>query len=84
MIFRGQEIVARGMIELYFDSIPEDILAYMLKKQPVLLESNKIIFRYFEGVRKYVDKKCNTNKITKQERDFSRSKKSLCKKYGIK
>ena len=80
----AKNIVARGMIEIYFDSIPEEILAYMLKKQPVLLKSNKIIFRYFNEVRKYVDKKCNTNKITKQERDFSRSKKSLCKKYGIK
>ena len=72
------------MIGLYFDSIPEDILGYMLRKRPLLLKQNEIIFRYFNEVRKYVDKKCNTNKITKQERDFSRSKKSLCKKYGIK
>lgn len=69
---------------LYFDSIPEDVLIYMLKKQPVLLESNKIIFRYFNEVRKYVDKKCNTSKITEQKREFRRIKKSFCKKHNIK
>lgn len=72
------------MIGLYFDSIPEDILGYMLRKRPLLLKQNEIIFRYFNEVRKYVDKKCNTSKITEQRREFRRIKKSFCKKHNIK
>lgn len=80
----AKNIVARGMIEIYFDSIPEDVLAFMLKRQPVLMEANKIIFRHFNEVRKHVDKKCNTSKITEQKREFRRIKKSFCKKHNIK
>ena len=80
----AKNIVARGMIGLYLDSIPEDDLIYMLSEQPVLLEQNEIIFRDFEDDRKNVDHKCDTRIITERERDFGRIKKTLCKKYGIK
>lgn len=80
----AKNIVARGMMGLYFDSIPEDVLICMLKKQPVLLEQNEIVFRDFEDARKNVDHKCDTRIITERERDFGRIKKSFCKKHGIK
>ena len=79
----AKNIVARGMMGLYFDSIPEDDLIYMLSEQPVLLEQNEIIFRDFEDARKNVDHKSDTSKITEQKREFRRIKKSFCKKYNI-
>ena len=76
-------IVARGMIDMYFDTLPEECLVYIIQDNPKLLLCNEIIFEDLLNTRQLVNNRINTNAIFTRQRYFNRYKASFCKKYGL-
>ena len=70
-------ILARGLIDMYFDTIPDNILLSIFGMNTRLLQCNEIIFADLLSVRKYVDLRCDTSVIFQKQRDFRKIKKSL-------
>ena len=70
-------ILARGLVDMYFDTIPDDILLSVLETDAKLLQCNEIVFADLMLVRKYVDLRCDTGLIFQKQRDFRKIKKSL-------
>lgn len=70
-------ILARGLVDMYFDTIPDNILLSILGMNTRLLQCNEIIFADLLSVRKYVDLRCDTSVIFQKQRDFRKIKKSL-------
>ena len=76
-------IVARGMVDMYFDSLPDDCLVSIIQDDPRLLICNEIIFDDLKNIRKYVNDIIDTSKIYKRIRYFNRIKKSFCNKHEL-
>ena len=70
-------ILARGLVDMYFDTIPDNILLSIFGMNTRLLQCNEIIFADLLSVRKYVDLRCDTSVIFQKQRDFRKIKKSL-------
>ena len=70
-------ILARGLVDMYFDTIPDNILLSIFGMNTRLLQCNEIIFADLLSVRKYVDLRCDTGVIFQKQRDFRKIKKSL-------
>lgn len=70
-------ILARGLIDMYFDTIPDNILLSIFGLNTRLLQCNEIVFADLLSVRKYVDLRCDTSVIFQKQRDSRKFKKSL-------
>lgn len=67
-------ILARGLVDMYFDTIPDNILLSIFGMNTRLLQCNEIIFADLLSVRKYVDLRCDTSVIFQKQRDFRKIK----------
>ena len=76
-------IVARGVIDMYFDTIPEEVLTSLLTNHPKLLRCNEIIYDDLVSVRRLINDKIDTNTVYKRQRYFNKTKAVFCKKHGI-
>ena len=64
-------IVARGMIDMYFDTLPEECLVSIIRDNPKLLRCNEIIFDDLLNIRQLVNNEINTNTIFTRQRYFN-------------
>ena len=76
-------IVARGMIDMYFDTLPEECLLSIVRDNPRLLRCNEIIFEDLLNTRQLVNNEINTNTIFTRQRYFNKHKATFCKKYRL-
>lgn len=76
-------ILARGMIDLYFDSLPEEVLISVIKNNSKLLRCNEIIYDDLITLRRSVNDRIDTNTVFKRQRYFNKTKAVFCKKHGI-
>ena len=76
-------IVARGMIDMYFDTLPEECLLSIVRDNPRLLRCNEIIFEDLLNTRQLVNNEINTNTVFTRQRYFNKHKATFCKKYRL-
>lgn len=76
-------IAARGMIDMYFDTLPEECLVSIIRNNPSLLRCNDIVFNDLIIIRKLVNDIIDTSNIFQRQRYFNKTKQAFCKKYGL-
>ena len=76
-------IAARGMIDMYFDTLPKECLLSIVRDNPRLLRCNEIIFEDLLNTRQLVNNEINTNTIFTRQRYFNKHKATFCKKYRL-
>ena len=76
-------IVARGLIDMYFDTLPEECLLSIVRDNPRLLRCNEIIFEDLLNTRQLVNNEINTNTVFTRQRYFNKHKATFCKKYRL-
>ena len=76
-------IAARGMIDMYFDTLPEECLVSIIRNNPSLLRCNDIVFNDLIIICKLVNDIIDTSNIFQRQRYFNKTKQAFCKKYGL-